>query len=210
MPNWCYTSYAIEGQRKEVQSLYSLMNRLEKRKTSLVDNGFGKTWLGNLVTSLGGDWNEIRCRGEWYNLTYDKTANVLRFSTETAWSPVFETFTFVREKYPSLKIYFMATEEGMEIYETNDIEGNYFPERYYLDCYDEPQYWLTLDDAVKYISELIGREVKPGHINEALEAYTEEQAALGKDVFYSFHKYELVDDDGTIIDLRYEKEKETH
>lgn len=29
MPNWCYTSYVIDGKRKEVQSLFSKMNNLE-------------------------------------------------------------------------------------------------------------------------------------------------------------------------------------
>ena len=53
MPNWCYTSYVIDGKRKEVQSLFSKMNNLENRRKPLVDNSFGKTWLGCLVTKLG-------------------------------------------------------------------------------------------------------------------------------------------------------------
>ena len=203
MPNWCYTSYVIEGQRKEVQSLYSQMNRLEKRKKSLVENGFGKAWLGNLVTALGADWNQIRCRGSWFNLDYDQTNKILRFDTETAWTPMFETFALVEEKYPSLKIFWQATEEGMEIYETNDIEGKYFPYRYLLDNYEEPLYYETIEEAAESVSGIVGhKKVKPDYneIVHALDDYTEKQEAKGgEDVFFSFHEFEVVDDNGNKV-----------
>lgn len=46
MPNWCSTAYAIEGDAKEVKSLYELMKGLQERKEPSVKNGFGTTWLG--------------------------------------------------------------------------------------------------------------------------------------------------------------------
>ena len=52
MANWCYTSYVIDGKRKEVQSLFSKMNNLEKRRKPLEGSDFGKTWLGNLVIKI--------------------------------------------------------------------------------------------------------------------------------------------------------------
>ena len=33
MPNWCSSSYVIEGDKKEVKKLYGIMHGLEKRKT---------------------------------------------------------------------------------------------------------------------------------------------------------------------------------
>lgn len=65
MPNWCSTDYYAVGSKKEVLDLNKKMERLENRKKSLVKNGFGNTWLGNLVESLGGDWEKVYCRGEW-------------------------------------------------------------------------------------------------------------------------------------------------
>ena len=43
MPNWCCTAYAIEGDAKELQSLYDLMNKLQESKDPSVPNGFGTT-----------------------------------------------------------------------------------------------------------------------------------------------------------------------
>lgn len=55
MPNWCSTAYVIEGNVKEVKSLYELMKGLQERKEPSVENGFGISWLGCLVDGLGGD-----------------------------------------------------------------------------------------------------------------------------------------------------------
>ena len=51
MPNWCDTSYKCVGDLKEVKSLHKVLKYMEKRKTSILKNGFGKMWLGNLVTN---------------------------------------------------------------------------------------------------------------------------------------------------------------
>lgn len=146
MPNWCFSSYVIEGRKKELQSLHSKMKRLEKRKKSLVENGFGKTWLGNLVTRLGGDWQEVYCRGSWSDL--DWNGAILRFNTETAWGPMTEVFNFIKSIYPSLEIYYMAEEKGNGVFITNDTEGRFFSDRYYLDS-DGPvddHYFETIEE----------------------------------------------------------------
>lgn len=43
MPNWCFTKYAIKGDKKEVTYLYKKMRNLQNRKESLLPNGFGNT-----------------------------------------------------------------------------------------------------------------------------------------------------------------------
>lgn len=170
MPNWCYTSYAIDGKRKEVQSLYSKMNRLEKRKKPLVRNGFGKTWLGCLVTLLGGDWNKIYCRGSWSDLQFD--GGTLRFNTETAWGPMDEVFDFVKTQYPSLNVFYMAEEDGNCVYATNDKEGRYFRDRYKVEANMEIEYFSTLDGLCGYVSKCVGKELKTmDEVNDAIEKW---------------------------------------
>ena len=100
------------------------MNNLENRRKPLVDNSFGKTWLGCLVTKLGADWQKVYCRGSWSDL--DWNGAILRFNTETAWGPMDEVFKFIKTIYPSLKIYYQAEEDGMGVFITNDAEGSYF------------------------------------------------------------------------------------
>ena len=83
MPNWCNTSLVFEGDKQEIKTLYQTMKRLERRKTPLVENGFGTNWLGCLVEALGGHWKETYCRGTWFSL--ECQGNILRMETETAW-----------------------------------------------------------------------------------------------------------------------------
>lgn len=170
MPNWCYSSYAIEGKKKELQSLHSKMKRLENRKKSLVENGFGKTWLGNLVTRLGGNWQEVYCRGSWSDLDYN--SEILRFNTETAWGPMDQVFKFIKKQYPSLHIYWQAEEDGNCVYATNDVECRYFKDRYKVEANCEIDFFSTLDGLCNHISAFVGREVKTmDEVNNAIETW---------------------------------------
>lgn len=164
MANWCYTSYVIDGKRKEVQSLFSKMNNLENRKRPLVGNDFGKTWLGCLVTKLGGDWQKVYCRGSWSDL--DWNGAILRFNTETAWGPMDEVFRFIKKQYPSLEIYWQAEEDGNGVFITNDTEGRYFRDRYRIEYDLDYEYFTTFEGVCTYVSGIIGKEVKT---REALE-----------------------------------------
>mgnify|MGYP000420739972 CR=1 FL=1 len=58
MPNWCDCTYKCVGDLKEVRSLYKALKYIDKRKTSIIKNGFGKWWLGNLVVKLGGNFGK--------------------------------------------------------------------------------------------------------------------------------------------------------
>lgn len=164
MPNWCFSSYVVTGDEKEVRDLYEKMKSLEDRKESLVENGFGKSWLGNLVTLLGGDWKKIYCRGEWSDLDKDDDDGALRFDTDTAWSEPDEVVAFLKKHYPSLRFYFVAEEPGMGYYVTNDAEGEHFPGRYYFSEADdaEPYYYAEdeLDEFLHDVGNYIGKELK--------------------------------------------------
>lgn len=160
MPNWCYTSYVVTGEEKEVRDLYEKMKSLEERTESFVENGFGKTWLGNLVTLLGEDWEKIYCRGWWESLGKDCDDGALRFDVESAWCELSELRQFLQEKYPSLDFYFRSEEPGMVIYETNDADGEYFPEQIKVEHWsNETEYFETWEEVYKFISKITGAPI---------------------------------------------------
>lgn len=162
MPNWCSSSYVIEGDKKEVRKLLGIMNRLERRKKPAVKNGFGTAWLGCLVNALGEDWNKIYCRGDWSNL--EMVNDTVRFTTETAWGPCNEVLDLILQKFPSLSYYFLCEEPGMGIYQTNDGEGKYFSDKYRVDvCTPDEKYQCEYfsDKSVmyKWLEELFGQPI---------------------------------------------------
>ena len=194
MPNWCDTSYKCVGDPKEVRKLNSVLKYMEKRKTSILSNGFGKMWLGNLVYKLGGNWEELRCRGEITDFSLD--GNVLTINQQTAWCEQEGVREIIEKSFPSIKVYYMEQESGCEVFCTNDASGEYFPERYFLDSFEDWEYFETLDEAAKFVSKIIGHEVEPraDAIDKALDNYVEEHEEENEDVFYSFHEFKVVED----------------
>lgn len=195
MPNWCSTEYYVVGSKKELSNLNEKMEKLENRKESLVKNGFGNTWLGNLVESLGGDWEKVYCRGQWMCRVYNKENNSLTFTTETAWCEMDEWRKFIESCYKTIKILFVTEEPGCGIYQTNDLEGVFFKDKYVLDYTEDVEYFETIDQAVEFIEELIGLKIENKTVNGIqgkLDEYVEKNDE--EDQYFSFHEFEEVDD----------------
>lgn len=159
MPNWCFTNYAIYGDEKPLRSLYNKMKRLEKRKESLLPNGFGKNWLGNLVKRLGGNPGIVSCRGDWTNLKFDHEDGfpVLHLDTQTAWSrcKVVEQLilSWCKDKYGDTpSIFFISEELGNGIFETNDKKGDVFPEQVIVDDEQNGIEYFTEKAAIEYLA----------------------------------------------------------
>lgn len=196
MPNWCSTDYYVVGSKKEVLDLNKKMERLENRKKSLVKNGFGNTWLGNLVNYLGGDWEKVYCRGEWMCRDYNKEKNTLTFTTETAWCEMDEWRKFIESYYKTIKFLYVTEEPGCGIYQTNDKDGIFFKSKYVLDYTEDVEYFETIDQAVEFIEELIGIKIEDKTVNsiqKAMDNYVEENENE-EDQYFSFHEFEEVDD----------------
>ena len=194
MPNWSTTDYFVIGSTKEIMDLNKKMEKLENRKKSLVKNGFGNTWLGNLVQYLGGDWEKVYCRGEWMCRNYDKERNALTFTTETAWQEMNEWRRFIESCYKTIKILYVTEEPGCGIYQTDDKEGIFFKSKYILDYGEDVEYFENMDQAVSFIKNLISVKIEEKTVNgiqKELDAYAEENDA--EDLYYSFHEFEKVD-----------------
>ena len=199
MPNWCYTNYVIKGRESEVAALHKIITDLEAREESLLPNGFGKLWLGNLVHTLGGDLEKVYCRGR--ILEHYIEDGSLMLQVESAWSEPSETRHFIQSKYPGLKIIYQAEESGMCIFETNDKDGTYFPHRWLLDFTDESrniyfyEYFETLPEAADFIKQfcLPGAEIEATKesILSALDDYQNEHP---DPVSYMFEEFKVIED----------------
>ena len=159
MPNWCYTSYKIEGDSKSLIDLYNKIVYLKQLDSPLVKNGFGNIWCGCLVALLGGNWEEVDCRGEitYYSSTIDGTLmTYLDLLVTSAWSELFEWRQFLLKNYPKLRIIFCAEESGCSIFETNDANGEFFVDRYKTlhstgNQNEETCYFSNLSDLSDYV-----------------------------------------------------------
>ena len=194
MPNWASTSYVFKGaDEKQAQDLYDKIDSLSKMTEPLVENGFGKLWMGCLVNLLGGDWDKVYCRGE--IIDYNLTDDLVSLSCETAWDEMPEFRHFLEQQYPGSKIFYQVEECGNCVYATNDAEGEFFPDRYCLDSYDGLEYFETIEEAAEYIGERIGKELPSdfAKIENAIDDYMEVHDNSDES-WMSFHRFEVVDD----------------
>ncbi|MCF0185151.1 MAG: hypothetical protein HUJ98_01520 [Bacteroidaceae bacterium] len=189
MPNWCFSSYVIKGEPKEISSLYNTMNELDdERKGSLVKNDFGETWLGNLVVALGEDWQKVYCRGSWSNLTLMSDTE-LSYDTETAWDRCKEVDDLLKKKFPSIQIFYIVEEPGMEIYYTNDTDCAYFTAVHVVESEDGIDEFVEYEDAKDRIEEIIGRELSADDdLDDALQDWAE-----ANDTYASYHKFDIIE-----------------
>ena len=191
MANICDVCYKIVGDKKQVKEIYKTLKYMEKRKTPVVRNGWGKLWLGCLISKFGGDWEKYTCRGEILDYYYED--DVLTINQETAWAEQEGVRIFLEQKFPEIKIFYSEEEPGFDVYNTNDADGTYFTDRYFLDGYDQQEYYETIDQAVKDVSEIVGHPVEATveDIQEALYEYIESQE--DEDLFYSFHEFNITE-----------------
>lgn len=193
MPNWSYSQYHAVGDKEQLKQLHSTMSELEGLKDpGLHKNGFGKTWLGNLVIKLGSDWNKVYCRGYWDNLLLHEDGTV-SFSVESAWDEPNEVRELIEEKFPDIKFYYQCEEPGMGIYKTNDDTGEYFPEKYYLWVEnEETEYYTTLGHLIEAVQKITGS--KNLHTldscRKALESYSRKHSNLG----YTLEEFTVIND----------------
>lgn len=159
MPNWCFTNYVVEGPKEQLQKLYNTMTELEDMPApGLIENGFGSSWLGNLVAALGVDpltQPNFRCRGEYYSVDLNQSG-CLTFDTMTAWCEADDTRHLIEEKFPGVHLYFISEEFGCNYWETNDVGGKYFSERYYFLAEDpyydhDGNYYDTLPELIEAV-----------------------------------------------------------
>ena len=153
MADMCITDYVIEGSENELQDLYQKITDVANGNITKIDNT-DNAWVGYLVQLLGEDPDSVYCRGWIYDHKYDETKGCIRLSVESAWEELNEVRDVICEHYPSVSICMISEEPGNSVYETNDAEGKYFAERYVLTGEYESNYFTTIDELKKAVSEI--------------------------------------------------------
>lgn len=180
MANNCYTTYKCVGNAEEISDL-------EEKLEIAVDAS-----IHSAIVAMGEDPEPYQRRGEILDCCRMGDTE-LDIYQDTAWREQEGFRQCIEKVYPSIKVYFQDEEPGCEWFATNSFE--WFPERYMLDSYDEPQYYETIEGASEDVSEIVGYKVEPDvtAINNALDKYMEEHP--GDENWYSFHTFELVTDE---------------
>jgi hypothetical protein len=186
MPNWCYTSYVIEGDKKELEDLHNRIRSLQNLPEPEQAYSFGKLWLKNVLELFGDIPEGMYYRGN--IVDYPELSDVLRFQTMTAWADMNGVWDSVLSHYESLHYYYSSEEPGCILYYTNDEDGTYF-ERYLVDDWGEGQeYYNTEEEVIAYVSERLGIALTSW---ESMEKELEKYNDKNEDRCINVHKFEI-------------------
>lgn len=192
MANWASTSYRIEGSKEDLEKVYNVIDEFmsERRKPVRVDAS--NEWEGNIIRALGATDEQMKnnyLRG--FIEEYEMDGDIIRIEAEEAWGTT--DFRYVlAQLMPELTIYYIVEEPGCEVYATNDAEGKYFPERFYVDAYVngdyQSEYFDTEEQAMTYVANLLGKqEVSKNELENWNECHEED------DNFIYIHEFEIVE-----------------
>lgn len=159
MANWASTDYVIEGSKESLTKIYEAIKHPDTSEGS-------KGWEGGVLKALGIKWDKKKyLRGfiqdvEEFNPEEDYN---LSFYAEEAWG-VTDFDEILKNNFPDIKVYWRTEEPGMEVYETNDVEGEYFNERYYVDtCINDnyhSDYFIEKASVYQWLSKITNGEIK--------------------------------------------------
>jgi len=162
MANWASTSYAIEGNNSDLERMFNVINDFVKSNVKPVEANASKEWEGNIVKALGASEEQMKnnyLRG--FIQTYEIIDGVLYIEAEEAWGATDFRHLLVK-LMPELTIYYIVEECGCEVYATNDCDGKYFTESYYVDiCIDGDyfsEYFDTEKQVLAYVAQLLKKE----------------------------------------------------
>jgi hypothetical protein len=189
MANMASVVYAIEGPQEDLKKILGAICLAIASEETFYEEYLACKNLGYTEEELEGK----RLGGEIEDEpTFDN--GVLRFYAEERWG-LQDFEELLRQKFPDIKVYWVVEESGNEVYCTNDKEGKYFPERYWVDTAQDDiyqsEYFKTEEAMWKWLSEKYG--VKSKEEVEAWNADYEDSATEDENFIY-IHEFDVVED----------------
>ena len=193
MANWASTAYAIEGEHEVLQKIYDAIIASE-------NNSDGNKPETEVLSNLGIEYRGFKINEQPYDLRgailpeswwWDENTGALRFAAEEAWG-VSDFKDVLLKDYPDLKIFYVVEEGNDDVYATNDAEGKYFPDRFFVDtCIDgeyKCDYFKTKEAAFEWISMISDCQTE-----EDIDYFNDERAMADMDDFISVHEFSVIE-----------------
>lgn len=192
MANWASTSYRIEGSKEDLEKVYNVIDEFMSERRKPIEVNASSEWEGNIIRALGATDEQMKnnyLRG--FIEEYEMDGDIIRIEAEEAWGTT-DFRQVLAQLMPELTIYYIVEESGCEVYATNDADGKYFPERFYVDAYVngdyQSEYFETEEQAMTYVANLLGKKkVSKNELENWNECHEEDNN------FIYIHEFEIVE-----------------
>lgn len=164
MANMCENQIYIVGPVSEITTLFEKINECiggddyyEEFERICIEAGFSR------INDDGKIESTLPCTGAFLVdpqiIQVDEETSEIYMETDTKWEPQSEMWLELLKKYaPNSKYYHLSIEPGCGIYETNDINRDYFDIDYIVDYYNisdelDEIFDECIEDGLNYFSE---------------------------------------------------------
>lgn len=199
MANWAFTDYAIEGDKE------TLIKIEEAIKHHPVQEGSSENWEGNVIIALNGDINWEPSKGHYMRgfiqqdtVCFDDDENhpdysVLRFTAEEAWG-ITDFDKELKSLFSDIKVYWRTEEPDDEVYATNDKEGKYFKDRFFVDTYIDgeyhEEYFTHKSDIFKWLHKITGGKI---NTERKIEIFNDKADEEESDDYIHIFEFEVIE-----------------
>ena len=191
MANMASVAYAIEGPQKDLEEICgAICLAISDTEDKRYEEYITCLKLGYSEEEL----DKYRLGGEIFDEP-EIIDGVIEFWAEERWG-LQDFEELLRKKFPEIKVYWIVEESGCDVYATNDKEGKYFPERYYvelsLDDQIEMEYFKTEEDMFQWLFKKTDGRVKNWqNVDDFNSDYEDE--ALDDENYIIIHQFDVCD-----------------
>lgn len=187
MANWAMTTYIIEGPQEDLQKIYDAI------KNPSVQEGSSDEWEGNILNTLGIKWDDKDYYMRGFIYDEPELDDILTINAEEAYG-LTDFRIPLKKHFPNIKIYWNTEEPDDDVYATNDVDGKYFQERFYVNVWtkdaDGIEYFCSKDNALKYVSNMT-----KGTVNSIEDIEKFNKKYNDSDQYIIFRKYDVIKED---------------
>lgn len=192
MANWASVNYTIEG---PISDLNLLMNAIQNAPVGT----YGTRAEVDVLSILNIKWDNIKhsdgrglyLRGAITSAEWGHDNTTIILSTEEAWGVV-DFKDVLKVVFPDIKIYYVVEEPNDEVYATNDVQGKYYPDRFYVDACIEGDYdynyFSNSESMYQWLAEITGDRV---YDEETLNTFNSDYYDEGTDDENYIHVHEF-------------------
>ena len=192
MANTCITNWALKGLSSTVGLIAAAIDNASSQPRP-------HPWDRPLLSEVGGLLGLPKEDMPYSEIVHCQTdgLNILRISTEEGGAPPMAFFEALKKKYPDLKVRYVAECFEDDLFETNDREGEFFPERYALDFHttlapdaDPLYYFKSEKELLDFVAKTFGK--KYDSADEVSSSLEYDLSDDDKNAFVSLHKADIV------------------
>lgn len=185
------THYVFVGDSETIGSLSKAVKDLESADTPYIESDYGHRYIGCLILAFGGTPDLEQCDGEFSRLEIN--GDVLSLEIVSQFCDSLYLQEIMERLYPTIKCFYFIESKRAGLFQTNDQDGKYFPQRVAV-AFDDGKsesvkYFSAYHEAVQWIHANFGIVIRKRKDIRDFETELQKQNPM---CYFNFEEFDIV------------------